>query len=296
MRSRGAVAVTGLAAVLSACAGSALPFATPTPVLTRPPERQGIVVAVIGAAGFCATFCNDEQAVADMVHRWVPDFIVNLGDSTFSQPRPSQAAADMRPYAKDIAAGQMLSLVGTDDLDNTCDQSVADPVRAALHITSPNGVEHLGGGLLDLFFLNSTCGSPVGYDRNSQEARQYAVALQASTARWRVTATHHPAFSSDPGGGLPALRWIVVPGVDLYLAGHDHDFEHLEVGGHQFVVDGVGGRSINLMCQSGCAPGSVWHDDTSYGAVRLSVTTSSLTVDFVAMGGQVLHSFTLHKG
>jgi Calcineurin-like phosphoesterase len=287
-----------VASALSACGptSAAPPYATPTAVPTRPPHREGLVIAVLGDEGWCATHCDHEQAVADLVHNWVPDYIVNVGDSTYSTPIPSKVLADMRPWAEDVAEGRMLSLLGNEDYGGSCNPEAADPVRSALLITRDHGVEHLGGGLLDLLFVNSTCGSADGYSATSRQAHQYAQDLAASTARWRITLSHHPEYSSGPNGGLAAIRWVVAPGVDLFIAGHDHDFEHLEEDGRSFVVDGAGGRSLYKACAAGCVPGSLWHDDTVYGAVRLTVTEQALTVDFVAASGRVLHSFTLHKG
>ncbi len=284
------------AATLCACGVRAQPpDAGPTPQPTRPADRVGLVVAVVGDEGWCATDCRNEQAVADLVHGWAPDYVVDLGDSTYTNPVPQRAAADMRPYAEDVAANRFLALLGNEDYANHCNPEVADPVRAALGITREHGVVHLGAGLLDLLYLDSACGAEDGYTAGSVQAQQYARDLAASTARWRITLTHHPEYSSGPNGGLLLVRWVIAAGVDLFMAGHDHDFEQLEEDGRTFVVDGAGGRSLYRQCTAACVPGSVWHDDSHYGAVRLHVTPGVLTADFVAVGGTVLHSFSLQK-
>jgi hypothetical protein len=120
--------------------------------------------------------------------------------------------------------------------------------------------------------------------------------VAASTATWKITTGHQAFYSSGQHGSQGYTHWAILPAIDLFLSGHDHDFEHLQVGGKPFVVNGVGGRNLIPVCRFGCIPGSVWHDDKHFGAVRLTVTPQTLTVDFVTVVGQVVHSFTLTKG
>lgn len=78
-------------------------------------------------------------------------------------------------------------------------------------------------------------------------------ALAASTAHWKVVFAHHPPYSSGKHGqeaDLLALRKKLPPllsqyHVDLYLAGHDHDYERLApIGGVQYVISGGGGAYL----------------------------------------------------
>jgi len=69
---------------------------------------------------------------------------------------------------------------------------------------------------------------------------------------WRVVFGHHPIFTSgihhaDPN--VKRLQRELLPvlkdhGVDLYLAGHDHDLEHLRADGVELFIAGGGGEEV----------------------------------------------------
>jgi tartrate-resistant acid phosphatase type 5 len=67
-----------------------------------------------------------------------------------------------------------------------------------------------------------------------------------STARWKVVYGHHPIYSVGAHEDNPRLIQQLLPvlrnRVDVYLAGHDHDMQHLksEAGVHFFVAGGAG--------------------------------------------------------
>jgi 3',5'-cyclic AMP phosphodiesterase CpdA len=66
-----------------------------------------------------------------------------------------------------------------------------------------------------------------------------------------VVMGHHPVYSDGPHGDHPSLVRDWDPlfqkyGVHLYLAGHDHDLQHLEFEGHptSHVLSGGGGADL----------------------------------------------------
>ncbi|MDX2003701.1 MAG: metallophosphoesterase [Meiothermus sp.] len=74
-------------------------------------------------------------------------------------------------------------------------------------------------------------------------------ALAASSATWKVVSLHRPIYSSNLYGGFRGVRRLILPllqtyRVDLVLAGHDHCYERLEVGGVTYVISGGGGATI----------------------------------------------------
>ena len=75
-------------------------------------------------------------------------------------------------------------------------------------------------------------------------------ALAKSTAQWKIVAGHHPPFTSGAHAGegdLTKLRNTLVPiliqhNVDMYLAGHDHNYERFKnLAGVQYFVTGGAG-------------------------------------------------------
>jgi predicted MPP superfamily phosphohydrolase len=116
-------------------------------------------------------------------------------------------------------------------------------------------------------------------------------ALAASRAKWKVVFGHHPIYSNGqhtgPEGSLPRMREYLLPvlvrhGVDLYLAGHDHDLQVLEPeSGVHFAVSGAGGRNLRRFTLDRCRR---WGMDLTYGFTVLEADEAKLTLTFVGLG------------
>ena len=71
-------------------------------------------------------------------------------------------------------------------------------------------------------------------------------AIAGSTARWKVVYGHHPIYSAGAHEDSPRLIKQLLPllrsRVDVFIAGHDHDIQHLkdEDGVHFFIAGGAG--------------------------------------------------------
>ena len=254
-------------------------------------------IAVIGDYGCqpgtdCSSVASQQEVpVANMIHGWSPDAIVTVGDNSYETASAADVPLDQAPYAADVKAGRFYWTPGNHDWLTNPD------APSTSYFGRPNHyVAHLGGGLLDLFVTDMNGQDPDGDSATSKQAAQYRADVAASSATWKITTTHQALYSSGEHGTQTYTHWAILPPIDLFLSGHDHDFEHLVEGGKPFVVDGVGGKNLYVVCATGCIAGSQWHDDKHFGAVRLTMTPATLLVEYVALGGAVLHSFTLTKG
>ncbi len=86
-------------------------------------------------------------------------------------------------------------------------------------------------------------------DENPAQIRWFADAFSRSTARWKVVYGHHPVYSAGKHGGSAYLEQELLPLIRgraaLYVAGHDHDMQHLKpVDGTHFIVSGGGGAKL----------------------------------------------------
>jgi tartrate-resistant acid phosphatase type 5 len=74
--------------------------------------------------------------------------------------------------------------------------------------------------------------------------------LGGSQAPWKIVMGHHPIYSSGEHGSSKSLMKALEPlliehQVDLYLAGHDHEYERFKpVQGVQHIVSGGGGAYL----------------------------------------------------
>jgi acid phosphatase len=113
-----------------------------------------------------------------------------------------------------------------------------------------------------------------------------ATALSSSTARWKIVFGHHPIYSNGDHGGSERVRSAVEQilidnGVDLYLAGHDHNLEILEpVNGVHYVVSGAGAGIRSY--QHG--------DNTIYGASLLGFMALRISYEEIVIMSVLINS------
>ncbi len=77
--------------------------------------------------------------------------------------------------------------------------------------------------------------------------------LNSQRAPFTFVVGHHPVYSNGSHGDTPELVQRLAPllqsaGVHFYLAGHDHDLQHLELNGLKtsFLISGGGGASLRI--------------------------------------------------
>ncbi len=103
--------------------------------------------------------------------------------------------------------------------------------------------------------------------------------------KWRIVYGHHPMYTSGVHLNqrrIGQLRRELTPifkagGVELYIAGHDHDMEHLRTDGMDFLICGAGGAELR----------KVRHQQeislftaTVYGFLDISIDDRKITATF----------------
>jgi hypothetical protein len=154
-------------------------------------------------------------------------------------------------------------------------------------------------GAWHLVALNSECQEAGGCGERSPQTTWLAADLGRSTHRCTLAYWHIPRFSSGQHGDHSAYRamWRVLAsrGVDLVLAGHDHNYERLAAldadgqpsrsGIRSFVV-GTGGR--NLRPVGPPRTGSERRLETEFGFLELRLRAGSYAWRFVGVSGATL--------
>jgi len=112
-----------------------------------------------------------------------------------------------------------------------------------------------------------------------------------------VVMGHHPIFSNGPHGDHKVLVRDWEPllrkhKAHMYLAGHDHDMQHLEFEGHptSFVLSGGGGADLYPLVIDEAQRGP--YAQRVYGFSDLEVTPEMLTLRHLDEKGRLIHSFT----
>ena len=117
------------------------------------------------------------------------------------------------------------------------------------------------------------------------------------TTAFLVVMAHHPVYSDGPHGDHSVLVRDWDPlfrryGVHIYLAGHDHDMQHLEFEGHptSHVLSGGGGADLYDLKVNPTQRGP--YAQKVYGFSHLSVSGKQLTLRHLDSDGRTLHAFT----
>jgi hypothetical protein len=120
--------------------------------------------------------------------------------------------------------------------------------------------------------------------------------LDKSRSRWKLVYAHHPIYSAGQHGDNAVLIARLLPllkgRADVYLAGHDHDLQHLKPEGDlQFFVSGGGGAGIRPIKPG---PRSLFAK-SSYGFSVLEANATELKITFFDADSAKLYEYALHK-
>ncbi len=114
-----------------------------------------------------------------------------------------------------------------------------------------------------------------------------------------IAVFHQPAVSCSLHGSTHRVQEMWVPlfdrfGVDLVLNGHDHNYQHFEVGGTDYVVSGGGGRNLYRMssCPQGTDPPLAFADQEQH-FLQLVISDEFIRVRAIAATGDVLDEFVV---
>ncbi len=117
------------------------------------------------------------------------------------------------------------------------------------------------------------------------------------TTPYLAVIAHHPVYSDGPHGDHATLIQEWDPlfrkyRVDLFMAGHDHDLQHLEFEGHPttFFLSGGGGADLYTLKVEPSQRGP--YAQKVYGFSHLSVSPKQITLRHLDQGGTLLHAFT----
>lgn len=310
--------VAGLVALLAVPAGvSALP-GEPTPVTANPAATERVAEAPSSARA------STHGASASSTARAAAATVVVVGDvacpaedpTTSTQCRQAATARLARKVGptRVIAAGDLQYPQGSlADFQASYDASwgkLKGRTRAV-----PGNHEYLtpgAQGFYDYFGLDApgyrtmNVGGWRVYLLNSQcdeidcEAQRTWLRddLNANPVACSAIVMHFPRYSSGPHGSNTSVKplWKIAyrHGVDLALAGHDHDYERFAAMDHagrrttegirSFVV-GTGGKS--LYPRATTAQGSKYFRADKFGVLVLTLTDGDYSWKFKAVGGAV---------
>lgn len=258
--------------------------------------ESSTVFAVIGDFG---TGNRDAKAVAGLVASWKPEYLVTVGDNYYANAggRGSECFANsVGKLYGDWTAGALYPALGNHDYD-------VEPAPASYtdYFSLPgDGFESSSGneryydftrGPVHFFVLNSNPEEPHGVGKSSRQGRWLKEQLAKSTAKFNVVVVHHPPYSSgDTHGPSEYMRWPFAEwGADVVLAGHDHAYERVVRDDIVYFVNGAGGVARYGFGKP--VRGSACRYSGDFGAQKVTVTDSAMTLEFYSVGGGCVDSY-----
>lgn len=140
------------------------------------------------------------------------------------------------------------------------------------------------------YYTKSSMKNVRGVDTAAQMRWADSV-LSNSNAKYKIVSAHHPVFSYGEHGETTELiqQWkpmLEKYGVNLYLAGHEHDLQYLYEGGSvHYFISGAGSETRNTLS----GPYTKFAKGKTGGFLLLNFTTDNIKAAFVDHKGNVLY-------
>lgn len=245
-------------------------------------------------------------AMATEAEQSQPRFVLLLGDNFYEFGISSDQASEWKTRFEDIYFQDSLQIpfyavLGNHDYFGNSEAQVAYAQSGkSSRWKMPARYYHFSQQLSDqteVLFVALDSNSllhPFGGD--PQQLAWLEQTLQASSARWKIVYAHHPLYSGGQHGNNPSLIKQLEPllqkyGVDLYLAGHDHDQQMLQPHGPlHFVVSGAGAKSRDVHW----LPNSLYAA-TNFGFTHFRVSAQEMVISFLNAKSQRSFAYTIQK-
>ncbi|MDD2877893.1 MAG: metallophosphoesterase [Acidiphilium sp.] len=139
-----------------------------------------------------------------------------------------------------------------------------------------------------------TTTNTTGQNPHAQRAWLDA-ALAKSTARWKIVIGHHPLYTAlgGPGHDQPDMIAAFEPilrrhNVALYINGHDHSMQYVEMTGISYVTTGAGSETYDTG-----TPSRQGYCSGDHGFLAVTVVAQSVHLDFIDIMGRTVFGKTL---
>lgn len=206
---------------------------------------DGIRIAVIGDLG---TRTSDQLMIRDELENIAYDLVLVAGDLAYETGTLEDHEQNFFGVYGDLMRSIPFFVISGNH-DYASDGSVFREVFSLFENGGPNGVERwysFDWGPVHVAALDTELIGP-------EQAAWLDADLAATDQPWRIVLMHRPAFSSGWHGSTQSVQEHFVPvferhGVQLAIAGHDHDFERTTpINGVTYIVIGSSGRGTRAV-------------------------------------------------
>ncbi len=280
---------------ISLVGGTMLPtfMQTPPPLFSLKVASQLIRVLAFGDFGI-GTSAQKEVAEAMLkFHRRTPfDFAITLGDNFYPKGMESPSDPRWKTWWEEMYSPLGIHFYAS--LGNH-DWGLGDSPAAEVLYT-----QRSPSWRMPATYYTFTAGPAQFFalDTNEISAAQLLWLedeLKKSQARWKIVYGHHPGYSEGQHRDNPRIIKELLPVLrdraDIYLAGHDHDMQHLKPEGKlHFFVTGSGGQLRPITP----GPRSLFAK-SARGFAVLEADANQVRVKFIDTNVNQLYEYTLRR-
>ena len=281
---------------ISLVRGTMLPafLRVPPPTFSLKAADKAVRVLAFGDYGNGSEEQKQVATAMQRYHRQTPfDFGITLGDNFYSSGVESPTDPRWKTWWEALYEPLGLKIYAT--LGNH-DWGLADSPAGEILYTQQSPSWRMPAP-----YYTFTAGSAQFFALDTNDVSEAQLLwlkdeLGRSRARWKIVYGHHPIYSdgahSDNEGLIKRLLPVLKGRADIFLAGHDHDLQHLKPeDGVHFFVCGVGGAGLR---QPTPGPRSLFAKSV-HGFGVLEADDRQLTVRFMDTGLNRLYEYTLAR-
>lgn len=257
-------------------------------------DDTAIEFCLIGDSGDAATIANT-VAVADLIKRLDPDFVIHLGDCNYPSGEPVTLLDNfLKHYDTFISAQKLYFVYGEHDVQLDGGVAIAEALAYLKDLNSSKKYYEFARGPCRFFVLNGNASEPDGNTVGSIQEQWFQTQAAQSTEDWNIALNHFAPYTSDSlhTPGILNQRWSYAA-ANLVISGHGHNYERIQVSGFPYLVAGLGGapkRGFGALTNS-----SQFRYNTAYGAIKATATKDQLQLIFYNVSGEHVDSLTLRK-
>jgi tartrate-resistant acid phosphatase type 5 len=273
-------------------------------MVARPSDKWAGRVVVTGTVHFAiigdyGSAGQPELDVSNLVRSWSPEFIVTTGDNNYPDgatstidPNIGQYYHDfIFPYVGGYGAGADINRFFPSLGNHDWVTAGAQPYIDYFALPSNERYYDFSRGPVHFYAVDSDVNEPDGITSTSVQAQWLSGRLAASTEPWKLVYMHHPPYSSS--GNTTSLRWPYQAwGASIVFAGHAHNYERVVLSGFPYIVNGLGGRSLDSFGTP--INGSVVRYNGNYGAMLVDAADTSITFQLINRLGALIDTYTLN--
>jgi tartrate-resistant acid phosphatase type 5 len=269
------------------------------------------VIGDFGVAGVPA------KKVADMVKGWDPEFIITVGDNSYTDQTGIGMNENIGQYYCDFIynpdasefyrcsgrasrekKNRFFPVTGNHDFEKN------DPSVYLDYFTLPGKELYYDfvWGPVHFFAINS---GPDGktFNENSDMAQWLKIKLEQSDVPWKIVYFHHAPYSVGNHGNHVLMQWpYEVWGASMVISGHDHVYSRIRKKQYQnfyYFINGLGGHPAKYSCNANVLDPEIFEYlcyNEDFGAMRVNADSVMMQIGFFNITDNIpVDTLTLFK-